>query len=103
MIIYHVCKNWDGCNIESLYKQYGDEAYRIFAKKWPDAAELAEYHVHYVHCHFALDEAKEYQTEFGGEIIAIDAEYLDVVIDTLEYPHPMVYGEISKENLYKLE
>jgi len=97
--IYHVCKNWDGCNLKSLYKQYGNQAYDIFLEKWPDAGELAEYHIHYIHCHFTLDEAKEHQAEHGGQIIAIDVEYLEVVIDNLEYPHPMIYGEITIDDI----
>ena len=101
-IIYHVCRDWDGNNLQSLYEQYGDQAYDIFLSKWPDAGELAEYHVHYIHCHSALDEAKEYQAEYGGQIIAIDAEYLDVIIDNLEYPHPMVYGEITLDKITRI-
>ena len=98
-IIYHVCKNWDRCNLKSLYEQYENQAYEMFLEKWPEASELVEYHVHYIHCHFTLDEAREYQAEYGGQIIAIDTDNLEVVIDKLEYSHPMVYGEITTDNI----
>jgi len=33
--------------------------------------------------------------DFGGEILEIDGEEIEVVIDTLEYPHPVCRHEID--------
>ena len=97
MIYYHVCEHWDGGDLESLYARYGQEAYQRYAERWPEAGELAQYHVHVIHLHSSLEEAEEYQEAYGGEILVIDDpdDELEVVTDDLEYPHPVVRGRIE--------
>lgn len=105
MTYYHVCTKWDGSNLESLYKQHGEDAYEMFAAKWPEASELAQYHADIIHLHSNLDDAKEFCEEYGGEILVIsdpDSE-LNIKIDTLEYAHPVVYGEIDAEYISRFE
>lgn len=99
MKYYHVCTKWDGNNLESLYKQHGEDAYEIFATRWPEAGDLAQYHVNVIHLHANLSDAEDFCGEFGGEILVISDPNgeIDVKNDTLEYAHPVVYGEIVAE------
>jgi len=105
MKYYHVCTKWDGLNLESLYKQHGKEAYDIFATRWPEAGELAVYHVNVIHLHATIEDAQEMQSSFGGEILVIndpDGDELDVKNDTLEYSHPVVMGSIDADYVSRL-
>ena len=86
---YHVTDLWDGWPLESLYDRYGEGAYEMYAKKWPDSANLAQVHAHVVHLHSTLRKAWEYQQEYGGEILRIDGTGLDIEMDSYEYPHPV--------------
>lgn len=107
MKLYHVAQSWDGQDLESLYQQYGDDAYNMYLEHWPEAGGLQEYHVHYVHLHKTLDEAREYQQEFGGEILVVvlPDDEVDgwVETDDLEYPHPVVRDRIEKEYVHRAE
>ena len=97
---YHVCRDeWDGGDLISLHQQEGEAAYQIYAERWPEAGELAQYHVHYVHLYETLDEAKEHQANYGGEILRIDGEPEEIGIesDDLEFPHPVVKHRIFRE------
>ena len=103
---YHVCRDeWDGGDLISLYQQEGEEAYQIYAERWPEAGELAQYHVHYVHLYATLDEAKEHQGKYGGEILVITGEPEEIGIesDDLEFPHPVVKHRIFREYISWLE
>jgi hypothetical protein len=101
--MYHVViKDWDGDDLLSLYQQIGDAAYEEYAEKWPEAGELGQYHVHYVHLHATLDQAREFVEEFGGEILEVNTEDLDIVIDNLEYPHSMVRDRIPAEYVKRI-
>ena len=103
MKCYHVTKEWDGQDLESLYAIYGDEAYDIYAEKWPEAGELAQAHAHVVHLHASIDEAKGFAAEFGGEILEIDApEDYEIEIDSLEYDHPVCRHEIEKNSIRRI-
>jgi hypothetical protein len=95
--MYHVCQAWDGDDLLSLYEQEGEKAYIIFAEKYEVENGLGFDHVHYVHGHYTLEEAREYQRIWGGEILEIDAAELEVKHDCIEYPHPMVRDVIPKE------
>ncbi len=94
---YHVAKDWDGEAIESLYDQYGDEAYDIYAEKWPEAGELAQYHAHVVHLYADRKQAEEHADTFGGDVLVIDDQddELEITIDTLEFGHPVCNHEID--------
>jgi hypothetical protein len=95
--MYHVCPRWDGDDLLSLYEQLGEEAYIIFAKRHEVDNELGIGNAHFVHCHYTLQEAKEYKKIFGGQILEIDASKLEVKHDCIEYPHPKVRGRIPKQ------
>lgn len=97
MKLYHVVKNYNGGDLESLYEQHGSEAYDIFAEKWPEAGALGHYHAHYIHLHSTKEDAEAFAAEFGGEILEIKADDLEVEIDGLEYKHPMVKDCIDAE------
>jgi DNA replication protein DnaD len=49
-----------------------------------------------------LDQAREFVEEFGGEILEVNTEDLDIVIDNLEYPHAMVRDRISAEYVKRI-
>jgi hypothetical protein len=100
--LYHVSENWDGGDLLSLYRQIGTDAYEEYADRWPDAGELGVYHVHYIHLHSTLGEAKAFADEFGGEILEINADDLDIEMDRLEYPHPMVRDCIPAEYIKRI-
>jgi hypothetical protein len=95
--MYHVCQAWDGGDLLSLYEQLGEEAYDVFHQKYELDNGLGFDHVHYIHGHYTLEEAKEYQRLFGGQILVIDTQDLAVKHDCLEYPHPMVRDRVPKE------
>ncbi len=95
--IYHVCPAWDGDDLLSLYEQLGNEAYDVFYQKYELENGLGLDHAHFVHCHYTLEEAKEYQRIWGGQILEIDASELEIKHDCIEYPHPMVRDVIAKE------
>lgn len=106
MAIYHVAPENHSGNLESLYKQHGDDAYEMYATRWPEAGELAQYHAHYVHCYSTLDEAREHTN--GGKIYAVDVEameddFIEVEIDNLEFEHPMVRDEIPAEYISEVK
>lgn len=99
---YHVTKNWDGGDLESLAMRTGDEseAIEIFCERWPEASEAADLHVHCVFLHDTIEKAREFAASFGGEILEIDDEYLDIKVDPYEgelYVKDMIDAEyISK-------
>jgi hypothetical protein len=101
--MYHVCQAWDGGDLLSLYEQLGEEAYGIFAQKHGIDNKLGIGNAHFVHCHYTVEEAKEYQRIWGGQILEINARDLAVKHDCLEYPHPMVRGVIPKEYVRRIK
>lgn len=102
-MIYHVAPADHSGNLESLYSLHGDDAYEMYADRWPEAGELAQYHAHYVHCYDSLDEAREHAAQWGGKIYAIDTSEIEVERDNLEFDHPMVRNEIDVEYLQDVE
>jgi len=100
---YHVAHNYTGGDLLSLYEQHGEDAYEMYADKWPDAGELAQYHTHYIHLHETLVDAQTYQSEFGGTILEINADELEIKLDTLEYKHPMVRDYIEEEYIREVK
>lgn len=102
-MIYHVCKRWDGCDLESMCERYGEmDAHKRFARRWPDADALAACHIEYIHCWATLSEAKEYARGQRAQVLAIDDDNLDVHIDTMEFAHPMVRDRIPAELIHKV-
>lgn len=103
MKLYHVAKDYDGGDLESLYVREGNDAFDIYAEKWPEAGELGQYHVMYVHCHDNLKDAESFVDTYGGKVLEINADDLDVEMDTLEYPHPMVKEYIPAEYIKEIK
>lgn len=102
MKIYHVAPADHEGDLESLYCQLGDSAYEVYAERWPEAAELGQYHVHYVHLYSDLSDAIDHAAERGGKIYTVDVNYLEesgieIKNDDLEFPHPMVAEVIPAE------
>lgn len=103
---YHVAPADHSGDLISLYDQLGEAAYAVYAERWPDAGELAQYHAHYVHMYATIEEARKHVN--SGKIYEIDAEALEdecieVEIDNLEFPHPMVRGVIPAHLLKEVE
>ena len=92
--MYHVTPKWDGGDLLSLYEQLGNVAYDIFAQKHEIDNKLGIGNAHFVHCHYTVEEAREYKKIFGGQILEIDASMLEVKHDCIEYPHPRVRGRM---------
>jgi len=96
MKYYHVTNKWDEGNLKSLADMIGEsEAIEVYASKWPEAGGLAIDHINVIHLHHEKEEAESFVADFGGEILEIDGEEIEVVIDTLEYPHPVCRHEID--------
>ena len=100
--MYHVCQAWDGGDLLSLYEQEGEKAYSIFAEKYELDNGLGFDHAHFVHGHYTLQEAKQYQRIFGGQILEIDTRDLAVKHDCIEYPHPMIRDKVPKEYIKRI-
>jgi len=101
-MIYHVAPADHSGNILSLYAQHGDAAYEMYADRWPEAGELAQYHAHYIHCYDSLDDARAHAEQHGGKVYEIDEDALvedmvEIERDNLEFDHPMIRDEISAE------
>jgi len=86
---YHVAADWNGQNLESLYAQYGDDAYDMYLDRWPESENLGTYHAHVIHLHSTIEEARDYAVVYGGQVLEIDGRYLEIDIDTHEYDHPV--------------
>ena len=92
-----------GCDPEDVVAaiQEGDvDGY--YAPAVASAMAYYESECYAVHCHATLAAAKEYAAEYGGEIIEIDTDGLDVR-DGAEYPHPVVPGAIPSDRCRKIE
>ena len=100
MKAYHVAPADHQGDLLSLYEQEGEEAYDVYAERWPDAGELAQYHVHQVHLYSSLEEAQNHVHD--GKIYEVDCSEIEVYIDDLEFPHPVVDGQIDAEYLTKI-
>lgn len=103
--IYHVAPADHTGDLLSLYRQHGEDAYEIYAARWPEAGELGQYHAHYVHCYATLEEAQAHVND--GKIYAIDVaamedDFIKVEIDNLEFPHPIVRDEIPAEYISEI-
>jgi hypothetical protein len=93
MKLWHVApKKYTGGDLLSLYEQRGDKAYADFAKRWPDGADLAQYHAHRVFAFDDLEEAAKYAKYKRGNLLEINADDLDVRVDNLEIPYGRKQG-----------
>ena len=96
---YHVAGNdYRGGDILSLYARMGDAAYDEFANRWPEAAEMAFAHAHYVFLYQDRSDADDHAAAFGGQVVAVDGTGLDVVVDAHE-GFPVVRDRIPSGNI----
>ena len=105
MTYYHVTRTWDGGDLLSLADQIGEKAaIRQFCKQWPDACEIADVHVHYIHLWDSIRDARRMARYFGGRVLAIDGEFIDVTMDTSEpnHPHYVTRGPIPATDITEL-
>jgi len=101
--MYHVAPSDHTGDLASLYSQHGDAAYDMYAKRWPDAGDLAQYHAHYVHLYDSLADAHMHASVHGGKIYRVLPDDLLVVErDALEFDHPMVRNGIPVEWLEEI-
>lgn len=105
---YHVAEKWDGEALESLYSQHGDDAYDLFAERWPEGINLAYEHAGRIHMYYTIKEAESHKRELGGEILEISLDddakdEISFMIDDLEFDHPMACGSIPSEYIKKME
>lgn len=103
-IRYHVTKEWDGEDLQPLAKRIGEnEAIEVFLESWPDTdASMANDHVWKIFFYKSLEEAQEHQGVFGGEILEIDADILELETDLIEgYEHTSF--DIPKEFIRKVK
>lgn len=93
--LYHVATDWDGDDLLPLSHKYRagseSEAIEQWLQRWPDGgAELAAYHVHYVHLYATREEAETHAEHFGGMILEIDPDQVgEIKMDDLEFDHPV--------------
>ena len=107
MKYYHVTKKWDGGDLVSLYNREGDDAYDIYAERWPEAGGLADAHINLIHLHDNIDAAYAFVRDYGGEILCIELdddaiEECGIKIDDIEYSHPVACEKIPAEYIKKL-
>ncbi|MCP3966682.1 MAG: hypothetical protein GY718_10080 [Lentisphaerae bacterium] len=97
---YHVTKKWDGENLECAADYMGeDEAIDMFCEKWgTEDGAFAGDQVHKIFAYNTIAEAKEHQKDWGGQILAINDEFLEFDEDWTE-GHPVLYtrGPIETE------
>ncbi len=94
-IYYHVCQKWDGGELKSRAVRMGSESEAIdeFVRRWPTADDdLAADHCWRVHLYAMIDEARDHLDRYGGEILAIDGDWVTVEMDGKEFPHPMAWS-----------
>lgn len=126
-LLFHVVTGgaWDGGALEPLAIRVPEPAEADLvelARRWPDLAagedlddpdswcastwrRLEEYFAgdaHEVHLHATEEEARDFVAEFGGEILAVLTEGLQVRTGR-EYPHPVVLGSIPAANVRRAE
>lgn len=101
---YHIVDDsYTGGDLESLYNQYDEDAESIYMQRWPEAGDLVNSHIYMIHMYDNLQDALEHKEVFGGRILQINGEDLEVVIDQDEFAHPMVYGTIPAYMIKELK
>ena len=86
MTKYHVTPKWDGEDLETAAQRMGEEAaIEMFCEKWAtEDASYAADQVTKIFLYATMDEAKEHQENFDGEILEISDEWLEVFEDWTE-------------------
>ena len=101
MAKYHVT-NWDGENLQTAAQRFGEaEAIEMFCEKWDTDASFATDQVTKIYLYHTLSEAQDHKDTYGGEILEINDEYLDVAIDEIE-GYSTVRYEIDKDAIKRI-
>jgi hypothetical protein len=88
--LYHVAgpEYQSGSPLQSLYRRLGNEAYDEFAKRWPEAGDLGQYHAHNTFFYDNLADALDHADNFGGKVLKVDPSQVGgLTRDKLERPH----------------
>ena len=73
--------------LRSLYSRLGDDAYEEFAKRWPDAGDLALDHPHKTFFFTDAKAAAQHADDFGGQVLRVDPSKVEGLLwDKLENP-----------------
>ncbi len=102
---YHVTPEWDGGNLQTAAKRFGEvEAIEMFIAKWNcDDASFAADQVAKIYLYGTIDEAMAHQAEYGGEVLEIDDEYLEIATDYAEgQPVLCTRNEIRSEDIKRI-
>ena len=82
---YHVTKEWDGKDLVSAAKRYGEAgAIDMFCKKWDADESFAIDQITKVYVYSTIEDAQEHKDVYGGEILEIDDTYLELVVDEIK-------------------
>ncbi len=85
MKLYHVTEKWDGKDLQTAYDRLGDDAIEYFMEKWDcDDSAFAADQITSIYFYATVEQAQNHQDNYGGEILEIDAEYIETEIDSIE-------------------
>lgn len=88
--LFHVVgkKYKEGQPLRSLVDQYGDKAYNMFNKRWPDTgADMGIYHARQTMFYDNLKDAQEHAQSYGGKVLKVDPKKVnELFFDEAEKP-----------------
>ena len=85
MKLYHVTPKWNGQNLQTAEQLFGEDAVEYFMDKWGCYdSSFAQDQVSRIYFYATLDEAQAHQDAFDGEILEIDASYIEIETDEVE-------------------
>ena len=103
---YHVTPKWNEENLQTAVEFLGEsEAVEMFMTKWetPDSSYAID-QVHKIYLYATIDEAREHQEVYGGEILEIDDQWLDIFEDWTEgSPVLATRNSINKDYIRKIK
>lgn len=103
MTKYHVTPKWNGNDLKTAADYLGEEeAIEMFLEKWEtDDVSFAADQVTKIYLYETLADAQSHQKSYGGEILEIDDEWLEIRIDEVE-GYPTVRNSISKNDIKRV-
>lgn len=83
---YHVTPKWNGEDIVTASEYFGGEeaAIEAFCAKWDADTSFAYDQITKIFLFDTLEEAFEFQAEYGGEILEIEDTYIELNVDQIE-------------------